>query len=101
MSADEHNSDARLPLKWRCGAPDGRSAGSLSQFVRDYLCQRGGSASRRQLLKAIQANSKLAARLERGQGLPALLRNMRYSGFVVIEGETVRASRRTRRETNE
>ena len=38
---------------------------------------------------------RMAERLARGQGLPRLLMNMQYSGFVTIEGETVKATQRT------
>lgn len=95
MSANDYDRDVRLPLKWRCGSPDGRSTGSLSQFIRELLCQHGGVSSREDLLRAIQRKPKLAARLAQGQGLAALLRNMRHSGYVTIEGETVKATRRT------
>lgn len=36
-------------------------------------------------------------RLARAQGLAPLLLNMRYSGFITIEGETVKATGRTLR----
>ena len=71
----------------------------MSQFVREYLVRHGGVATREELLQAIRRDTKLAARLERGQGLNRLLQNMRYSGFLTLHGETVRASARTLRRT--
>lgn len=86
---------SKIPLRWRPGSPDGRSAGSLSQFVREHLVRSGGGCTRDQLLQAIQRESDLAVRLERGQGLGRLLQNMKYSGFVTLLGETVLATERT------
>ena len=93
--------DSRIPIKWRAGVPDGRSVGSVSQFIREYLCRHGGSCTRDELLRAIRAEPKLFAKLERGQGLARLVQNMRHSGFVTIEGELVRATSRTLRRTVE
>lgn len=75
--------------------PDGRSAGSISQFIREYLVQHGGACTRDELLQAIRREPELPARLDHGQGLDRLLQNMRYSGFVTISGTSVRASPRT------
>ena len=88
-----------IPIKWRAGVPDGRSAGSLSQFIREYLCRHGGRCSRDELLHAIRAEPDLRAKLERGQGFARLLQNMRHSGFVSIDGETVRATAKALRRT--
>ena len=100
MSASLPDEDARIPIKWRAGVPDGRSAGSLSQFIRDYLCRHGGRCTRGELLRAISAEPNLLARLERGQGLTRLLQNMRHSGFVSIDGETITATPKALRRTS-
>lgn len=89
----------RLPIKWRPRVPDGRSAGSISQLIREYLVRHGGACTRDELLQAIRRQPELAARLECGQGLERLLQNMRYSGFVTIEGEAVTATARTLKRT--
>ena len=89
----------RLPLRWRLGVPDGRSAGTISQFIREYLVRHGGACTREELLRAVRREPELAERLDRGQGFERLLQNMRYSGFVTIDGETVSASARTLRRT--
>lgn len=70
MVANEHDGEARLLLKRRRGAPDGRSAGSLSQFIREYLCQHGGVASREELLQAIQAKQNLRCGSRGHRGWP-------------------------------
>ena len=89
----------RFPLKWRLSPPDGRSMGSISQFVREYLVQHDGVATRDELLKALNSVPHLAHRLTRGQGLNRLLQNLRHSGFVTLEGERVEATERTWRRT--
>lgn len=86
---------ASVPLRWRPRGPDGRSAGSLSQFVRKYLVRNGGSCTREELRHAIRSEPHFAARLDRGQGLNQLLRNMHYSGFVTLAGESIVATART------
>ena len=88
----------RVPLRWRRG-PDGRSAGSISQFIREYLVRHGGACTRDELLQAVRREPELAERLDRGQGFERLLQNMRYSGFVTISGTSVRASPRTVKRT--
>ena len=102
MAPSLRDEDSRIPIRWRAGVPDGRSAGSLSQFIREHLCRHGGRCTRGELLRAIRAEPDLLARLEQGQGLARLLQNMRYSGFfVTIDGEIVRATSRTLRRTVE
>ena len=93
--------DSRIPIKWRAGVPDGRSAGSLSQFIREYLCRHEGRCTRDELLQAIRRRPELLAKLERGQGLARLVQNMRHSGFVTIDGDIVTATSRTLRRTVE
>ena len=75
--------------------PDGRSRGTLSQAIRELLCRQGGRCTRDSIRIALEADVHLRGRLRDGQGLARLLRNMQYSGFVVIDGETVTATSRT------
>ena len=93
------NETSRIPIKWRAGVPDGRSVGSVSQFIREHLCRHGGSCTRDELLRAIRGEPTLLAKLERGQGLPRLVQNIRHSGFVTIDGDIVTATSRTLRRT--
>ena len=75
--------------------PDGRSHGTLSQAIRELLCRQGGRCTRDSIRIALEADAHLRGRLHDGQGLARLLRNMQYSGFVMIDGETVTATSRT------
>lgn len=70
------------------------SRGSLYEFVRHSLAERGGSCTRQELLSAIKANPVAAERLERSQGFARLLHNMKHSGFVELEEELVRRTTR-------
>lgn len=71
-----------------------RSRGSLYEFVRATLAVHGGTSTKQELLSAIQANSDMAQRLERSQGFARLLQNMKHSGFIELDGETVRRTGR-------
>ena len=71
----------------------------MSQFVREFLVRQGGTCTRDQILEAMRQEPAMAARLERGQGLNSLLNNLRNSGFVILNGQTVTASDRTIRRT--
>lgn len=71
-----------------------RNPASLYDFVRETLEFRGGSCSRRELLAAIQAHPRAASLLECGQGYTRLLLNMKHSGFVELEGDWVRRTKR-------
>ena len=88
-----------LPKKWLPRPPDGRSAGTLSQFIREHLVRNGGACTKDDLLGAIREQPALFVRLERGRGLSHLLDTMRRGGFVTLEGPLVRASARTLRQT--
>lgn len=90
---------SRMPLRWRPREPDGRSAGSIFQFIREYLVRHGGTCTRKELLQAVRSEAHLAARLDRGQGFERLLQNMRHSGFVTINEDIVTASSRTLKRT--
>ena len=81
--------------KWRVGPPTAGVPGSLYDFIRRHLCDRGGSATRNELHAAIQADQRAAERLSRSQGFNSVLNNMKHSGDVIFEGDTVRATSRT------
>lgn len=82
------------PNRWRSDPKDGRSAGTLSQFVRETLAARGGACTRAQLYDSILADGRFAERVEQRQGISGLLDYMRRSGFIEIEGELIRRTRR-------
>lgn len=84
------------PIRWRSGAPPGQ-AHSLYQFVREYLWHAGGSCSRAELLTAMSKDGAVRKRLAKSQGFLALLTNMRHSGELICDGETVRATSRALR----
>lgn len=67
---------------------------TLYQFVRDRLEAQGGTATRPELLAAIRGNLAARAKLENSRGFDALLSNMKHSGFVELDGETVRRTAR-------
>jgi hypothetical protein len=70
------------------------SGGSLYQFVRETLAERGGTCSRTELLSAILADANAAQRLALSQGLSPLLQNMKHSGFIELDGQLVRRTKR-------
>ena len=78
--------------------PAGTSASarvvSLYQFVRDQLAANGGRSTQDELLAAIRDNPTALAKLERSQGFGALLSNMKQSGFIDLDGEVVRRTKR-------
>lgn len=83
--------------QWRVGPPTRGTPGSLYDFVRRALCAAGGSCLRQELLDLIHADPAMKARLDDSRGFAALLNNMRHSGDILIDGETVAASPRTLR----
>lgn len=99
MSKQAAEAIKSLPLKWRPRLPGPQSAGTLFQFIREYLCRRGGSATRPELVEAIDADPRMKSRLEHSQGFDRVLANMRYSGWVAVEGDMVIATAKTRRRT--
>ena len=101
MPAAKSDSESAInqPLKWRQRPPDGRSAGSTSQFIREYLVRHRGAATRGEILQAILSKPALADRLGRSQGLNRLIQNLRHGGFVTVAGEVVTATARTLRRT--
>ena len=71
----------------------------MFQFVREYLCRHAGVASKAELLEALQAEARIRRRLDRGQGFARVLVNMRYSGWIEIDDDAVRATPKTLRRT--
>ena len=64
----------------------------MYHFVREHLRSTGGRCAASDLLDAMHADVRIAARLSRSQGFDALLRNMRHSGEIELEGDDVVAS---------
>lgn len=83
-----------LPNRWRPDRADGRSAGSLYEFIRRELAAHDGVRTRAQLLEAIRRDPRAAERLKRTQGFVAVLGNMKSSGFVELDKDVVRATGR-------
>lgn len=81
----------------RVGPPTAGVPGTLYDFVRRYLVQRGGSCSRPDLLAVIKASPVMSARLNATRGFNALLSNMHHSGDILFEGDQIHASDRTLR----
>jgi hypothetical protein len=71
-----------------------RSRGSLYEFVRATLAAHGGTCTKQGLLSAIQADPDMAKRLERSQEFARLLQNVKHSGFIELDGDTVRRTGR-------
>lgn len=88
-----------LPLQWRPRPPSPASAGTLYQFVREYLVRNGGHAGRKDLRSAMDADPALADRLAQSQGFGRLLVNMRHSGWITVKGDEVVATAKTLRKT--
>ena len=87
--------------KWRVGPPTRGTPGTLYDFVRRMLCERGGSCLRHELLEAIEADLGMKARLAASRGFAALVNNMRHSGDILVDGQTIVASPRTLRRMSE
>ncbi len=83
-----------VPNHWRSGRVDGRSVGSLFEFVRQELGAHEGVRTRSQLLEAIRRDANATERLKRSRGFVAILGNMKSSGFVELENDIVRATSR-------
>lgn len=83
-----------LPIRLQRDRVDGRTSGSLYEFVRRTIAAHGGACTRTELLNAILADPAASARLERTKGFTAVLDNMKYSGFVVFDGDVVRRTAR-------
>ncbi|MES2326262.1 MAG: hypothetical protein V4499_02880 [Pseudomonadota bacterium] len=74
-------------------APFG-SRGSLYEFVRRALAERGGRCTRAELLAIIEEDPASARRLQQSQGFSRPLQNMKHSGFIELDGEIVRRTAR-------
>ena len=82
------------PLRLHLDRVDGRSAGSLHEFIRQTLAAHGGACTREELLSAILADATASERLTRTQGFTGVLGNMKSSGFVAFDGDIVRRTNR-------
>ena len=83
------------PLKWRRQPPP-HSAGTLYQFVREYICRNGGECGRSELLSAMTTDRQIAAKLAHSQGFARILWNMHFSGWIDAPGERIKATKKTR-----
>lgn len=81
----------------RVGPPTSGVSGSMYDFVRRYLMERGGNCSREELFAALQENAVMRERLARSKGFTALINNMHHSGDVDLHVDVVRATSRTQR----
>lgn len=86
--------DSDLPIRLRLDRVDGRSASSLSAFIRLTLSAQGGACTRAQLLEAIASDPIASQSLARGKGLNTVLDYLRRNGFVECDGEVVRRTGR-------
>ena len=86
--------DSDLPIRLRVDRVDGRSAGSLSAFIRLTLSAHRGVCTRAQLFEAITSDPTASQKLARGKGLNTVLEYLRQSGFVECDGEVVRRTGR-------
>ena len=80
-----------MPQRYKKGRA---AAVTLYQLIRETLDEHGGSCLRAELLVAILANPHAAERLSCSQGFSRLLQNMRNSGFIELNGELVRRTKR-------
>ena len=85
------------PTGGRVGPPTAGVSGSMYDFVRGFLLERGGSGTRAELVAALDANPAMQERLARSQGFTALLHNMRHSGDLSMDGESIEITPRALR----
>ena len=85
---------AAVPNRWRPARVDGRSVGSLHEFIRQELIAHEGVCLRSQLLEAILGHPDASERLKRSKGFAAILGNMKSSGFIELDNDIVRATAR-------
>lgn len=83
-----------VPNRWRADRVDGRSVGSLYEFIRRELAAHDGVRTRSQLLEAIRRDPQASGRLKQTKGFVAILGNMKSSGFVELDNDIVRATDR-------
>jgi hypothetical protein len=67
---------------------------SLYAFVRQALELRGGSCLRLELLADIEGDPEAAHRLRQTDGFSRLLINMKFSGFIELDGDVIRRTKR-------
>jgi hypothetical protein len=66
----------------------------LYRFILDALAGHGGALSREELLSAIRSDPGASHDLDETWGYERVLANLRQGGFVVFDGEIVRALKR-------
>ena len=71
--------------------------GTLYDFVRRFLCDKGGSATRPAIEAALLADPRMREKLLKGRGFVSLIHNMHHSGDIELDGPTIRATGRTYR----
>jgi hypothetical protein len=81
----------------RVGPPTAGVPGSLYDFVRRYLCDHGGSATRAEVREAIMSDPRYSEKLKRSRGFHSLISNMHHSGDIELDGPTLHATSRTYR----
>ena len=95
MAAAMINPPDPVERKWRVGPPTSGVPGSLYDFVRHHLCAHGGTCLRQELLEALESDPAMNVRLAKSRGFSALITNMRHSGDIVIDDQTITATPRT------
>jgi hypothetical protein len=66
----------------------------LYRFILDALAGHGGALSREELLSAIRCDPGASQDPDETWGYERVLANLRQSGFVVFDGDIVRALKR-------
>lgn len=92
--ANGSDRDRLLPNRLQLDRVDGRTSGSLHEFIRRILAAHGGVCGRAELLAAISADPRASERLKRTKGFTAVLGNLKSSGFVHFDGDLVRRTNR-------
>jgi hypothetical protein len=87
------------PKRWQPRPPDGRSVGTASQFVREFLCQNGGSCTVEDLHRAMSNEEKFAEKLLDKGFFGRLLLNLKYGGHIEIDRPLIIATAKTLRRT--
>lgn len=90
---------AATPERWRLRPPDYRSQGTISQFIREAICARGGSCTLAELERAIVQDGRWADRLGRKRFLSNILWTLRDYGDIRTDADLVIATAKTLRRT--
>ena len=87
------------PERWRPHPPDYRSHGTVSQFIRETICARGGSCTRVELESAIAEDGRWADRLGQKAFLSRILWTLRNYRDIRTESDLLIATAKTLRRT--